>query len=218
MDLKTLAAILGGLAIGSHAAASGNTPCSGSKGGVDRCEGSQFLCADGSISASKRVCASTESARAQFGGPAIVHAMAKPMAPASGCTVTSITDGDTLTATCAGAAPIRVRLAEIDAPESGQARGADSTAALAALCRDQPATVRVITQDRYGRSVARVACNGHDASMAQVQAGWAWAFTKYLTDSTIKTAEIAARKSGQGLWADATPIPPWDWRHGHSAH
>ncbi|WP_424239286.1 hypothetical protein [Achromobacter sp.] len=42
----------------AHAA---NYPCSGKKGGVERCVGEQFLCRDGSISASKRVCSSPDS-------------------------------------------------------------------------------------------------------------------------------------------------------------
>lgn len=33
-----------------------NTPCSGSKGGIKACQSGKFLCNDGSISASKRVC------------------------------------------------------------------------------------------------------------------------------------------------------------------
>jgi len=33
-----------------------NTPCSGKKGGVSRCEGSKFVCNDGSYSQSKKVC------------------------------------------------------------------------------------------------------------------------------------------------------------------
>jgi len=33
-----------------------NTPCSGSKGGIARCDGSLFLCNDGSISGSQRDC------------------------------------------------------------------------------------------------------------------------------------------------------------------
>nr|WP_288467129.1 hypothetical protein [uncultured Pseudomonas sp.] len=33
-----------------------NTPCSGSKGGIARCDGPLFLCNDGSISGSKRDC------------------------------------------------------------------------------------------------------------------------------------------------------------------
>jgi len=42
------------LAAGSGNAA--NTPCSGRKGGVSHCAGGSFVCNDGSISASKKVC------------------------------------------------------------------------------------------------------------------------------------------------------------------
>ena len=41
------------LAGSAHAA---NTPCSGSKGGIAHCAGERFVCNDGSISASKRIC------------------------------------------------------------------------------------------------------------------------------------------------------------------
>ncbi|WP_446699030.1 YdcA family protein [Acinetobacter gerneri] len=34
----------------------GRQPCSGSKGGISHCQGSKFVCNDGSISASKKVC------------------------------------------------------------------------------------------------------------------------------------------------------------------
>lgn len=40
-----------------------NTPCSGKKGGIARCDGDLFLCNDGSISGSKKSCA------AMFGEP-----------------------------------------------------------------------------------------------------------------------------------------------------
>lgn len=40
---------------------SANYPCSGKKGGVERCVGEQFLCRDGSISASKRICSNSEA-------------------------------------------------------------------------------------------------------------------------------------------------------------
>ncbi|MDQ1120741.1 MULTISPECIES: hypothetical protein [Pseudoxanthomonas] len=33
-----------------------NTPCSASKGGVSHCANGRFVCNDGSISASKRIC------------------------------------------------------------------------------------------------------------------------------------------------------------------
>jgi hypothetical protein len=42
----------------THAA---NYPCSGSKGGVSHCAGPRFVCNDGSISASKRVCSAADA-------------------------------------------------------------------------------------------------------------------------------------------------------------
>ncbi|MEI6708182.1 MAG: hypothetical protein WCK96_13735 [Methylococcales bacterium] len=41
------------LPIASNAA---NTPCSGKKGGIARCDGAQFVCNDGTISKSQRNC------------------------------------------------------------------------------------------------------------------------------------------------------------------
>ncbi|MDC4658021.1 hypothetical protein OHV69_05965 [Acinetobacter baumannii] len=34
----------------------GRQPCSGKKSGVSHCDGSKFVCNDGSISASKKIC------------------------------------------------------------------------------------------------------------------------------------------------------------------
>ena len=33
-----------------------NTPCSGKKGGVSHCENGRFICHDGTVSQSKKVC------------------------------------------------------------------------------------------------------------------------------------------------------------------
>lgn len=43
-------------AFASGVAGAANYPCSQSKGGVKHCDGEKFVCNDGSISASKRVC------------------------------------------------------------------------------------------------------------------------------------------------------------------
>ena len=42
---------------GTQMAFATNTPCSGHKGGISRCQGSTFICNDGSVSASKKNCA-----------------------------------------------------------------------------------------------------------------------------------------------------------------
>ena len=93
------------------------------------------------------------------------------------CLVIAIADGDTLTARCEGAdgmENIKFRLAEIDAPEKGQAFGARSKQHLAELCFQKQATVTPRTKDRYLRTVANVECEGVDAGTEQVRAGMAW--------------------------------------------
>lgn len=40
-----------------HYTLAANTPCSGAKGGIARCDGELFVCNDGSISGSKKNCA-----------------------------------------------------------------------------------------------------------------------------------------------------------------
>jgi hypothetical protein len=53
----------------THPAAAANTPCSGRKGGISHCQGSTFICNDGSVSGSKRNCS------AEFGGGASSEAL-----------------------------------------------------------------------------------------------------------------------------------------------
>lgn len=53
LPLLTLALLL---AFSTILAEARNTPCSGSKGGISHCAGGKFVCNDGSISGSKKVC------------------------------------------------------------------------------------------------------------------------------------------------------------------
>jgi endonuclease YncB( thermonuclease family) len=131
------------------------------------------------------------------------------------CLVVGVTDGDTLKVRCGSPGAfeqVTVRLAEIDAPERRQPYGERSRQTLADLCFQVDVMVRPTTKDRYGRTIARVECRGTDASSNQVQTGMAWAYTKYLTDPEIQRLEAAARAIQIGLWADAEPIAPWEWR------
>ena len=138
------------------------------------------------------------------------------------CLVVGISDGDTLTARCPTGdvahpySQVKIRLAEIDAPESGQPYGRRAKEHLSSLCFQVEAMIRPTTADRYGRTVARVECRGLDANLEMVKAGMAWAYTKYQTDPAFPRAELAARKAGVGMWADPTPAAqtsPWAFRH-----
>lgn len=133
------------------------------------------------------------------------------------CLVVGVSDGDTLTARCdrtadGTAQTLKVRLAEIDAPEKAQPFGARSKAHLASLCFGRAAQLHAQALDRYGRTVARVWCDGVDANAEQVRVGLAWAYERYLKDERLRVAQADAREAQRGLWADAQPVPPWEWR------
>ena len=141
------------------------------------------------------------------------------MDPAVGllCLIIGIADRDTLTARCetlAGMENMKVRLAEIDAPEKSQAFGNRSRRHLSDICFKKSATVVAKSKDRHGRTVARVACAGVDASAEQVRAGMAWVYDEYATDRALYTVQDEARNARRGLWSDAEPLAPWMWRSG----
>jgi len=126
--------------------------------------------------------------------------------------VVAIADGDTLTVLNEDFQQVKVRLAEIDAPEKKQAFGTRSRQSLGELCHEKRVEVRVTEVDRYKRMVGRVSCAGVDANAAQVRRGMAWVYDRYAKDKTLYRLQDEARSSGRGLWVDRNPIAPWDWR------
>ena len=129
-------------------------------------------------------------------------------------TVVGVADGDTLTVLDSSKREHRVRLAEIDAPESsGQAFGNRAKQALSRLCYRKLAKVIVHTKDRYGRNVGAVTCDGVNANEKMVESGLAWVYTQYASaNSPLFGLEQQARLAKRGLWRDANPVPPWEWR------
>ena len=85
--------------------------------------------------------------------------------------VVGIADGDTLTVLNENKQQVKIRLAEIDAPESKQPFGARSKQSLSELCFGKRAEVTPRATDRYKRTVARVKCAGVDANAEQVNRG-----------------------------------------------
>jgi len=125
--------------------------------------------------------------------------------------VVGVADGDTLTV-LQTQTTVRIRLAEIDAPEKAQPFGQRSKQSLSDLCYGKDARVVISNQDRYGRSIGRVWCTGIDANAEQVRRGLAWVYDHYVTDESLYALQDAARKARSGLWADPAPIRPWEWR------
>ncbi|EHE3515307.1 thermonuclease family protein [Salmonella enterica subsp. enterica serovar Infantis] len=109
--------------------------------------------------------------------------------------------------------PVRIRLANIDAPEKKQAFGCWSANQLKALLAAQPVTVTYTQRDRYGRIIGRVfTTNGTDASRFMVKSGAAWVYERYNADESLPALQREAQEQKRGLWADSNPVPPWEWR------
>lgn len=129
-----------------------------------------------------------------------------------------ITDGDTVTALTAQNKQIKVRLAGIDAPERGQPFGKASKQALSDLVFRRDVILDGDKVDRYGRLVAKIEVDGRDINLEMIKLGMAWWYRKYANEQTAadqrlyEAAETGARGKKIGLWADAEPVPPWQWR------
>ncbi|SFM43583.1 thermonuclease family protein [Nitrosomonas communis] len=128
--------------------------------------------------------------------------------------VVGISDGDTLTLLDNQKQQIKVRLAEIDTPESAQPYGSRAKQALSGLAYGKTVIVKVQDTDRYGRKVGRVYTDGLDVNAEMVRIGAAWVYRKYASDQNLYALEKQARKNKVGLWSlpEAQQVPPWEWR------
>jgi endonuclease YncB( thermonuclease family) len=126
--------------------------------------------------------------------------------------VVRVHDGDTLTVVIQQK-QLRVRLDAVDAPELRQAFGRGSMQSLLELCGGKQAELSTRGKDRYGRTIAGVKCAGIDANAEQVRRGMAWVYTRYAPKrSPLYALERDARVARRGLWLDARPTAPWEWR------
>jgi endonuclease YncB( thermonuclease family) len=125
--------------------------------------------------------------------------------------VVGVTDGDTLTL-LVNKETIKVRLEGIDAPESGQSYGTKSKQALSEIVFAKVVTVKKTGSDKYGRTLGFVIVGDVDANAKMIEDGWAWHFRKYNDEERLAKLEVSARTAKRGLWADASPLAPWDYR------
>jgi endonuclease YncB( thermonuclease family) len=147
--------------------------------------------------------------------PAFVHAQTYLTG-----TTSSVVDGDTIEVLTQAGQEKEIRLAGIDAPEKRQAFGTESTTHLGNLVLNKTVHLECTALDEYQRLVCKVFLPpGEDVDLDQIKAGMAWHYKQFqrqqsATDRTdYGAAEDAARRARIGLWADAHPIQPQDFRH-----
>ena len=127
--------------------------------------------------------------------------------------IVGVVDGDTVVLLDPTLKQYRVRLQGIDAPESKQPFGQRSKQSLSNLVYGRQVVAECTKQDKYKRSVCKIVVDGKDANLA-------WWYRTYAKEQmaadrvAYESAEITAREAKRGLWTDAAPVAPWDWRKG----
>ena len=133
--------------------------------------------------------------------------------------VINVADGDTITVLDDTHTQHKIRLTGIDAPEMRQTFGNVSKQSLADMVAGQSVAVEWVKTDKYRRKLVEVLLADLDCNLVQVKRGLAWPYMKYLREQSpadqqsYAAAEIEAKAAKLGLWRDADPMPPWEFRH-----
>ncbi|MDO8773384.1 MAG: thermonuclease family protein [Burkholderiaceae bacterium] len=132
--------------------------------------------------------------------------------------VVGVSDGDTLTVLDASNQQFKIRLSGIDAPEKRQPFGSRAKDSLSETVFNKQVVVESSKEDRYRRKVGKVQHDGTDVNLEQVKKGMAWRYTAYAKEQApadreaYANAEAVARAQRRGLWREATPSAPWEFR------
>ncbi|ADE10899.1 thermonuclease family protein [Sideroxydans lithotrophicus] len=128
--------------------------------------------------------------------------------------VIAVMDGDTVMVLRQGQR-IKIRLANIDAPEKDQPFGPQSRDSMLEMVDKKQVQVDSQAVDQYGRIVGLLSVNGLSVNQAQVKRGMAWEYSHYHSDKTYLALQSEAQRLRLGLWSQAQPVPPWQWRELH---
>jgi endonuclease YncB( thermonuclease family) len=129
--------------------------------------------------------------------------------------VVGVHDGDTVTLLVNEKNRVKIRLAQIDAPEKAQAFGEQSKQSLSDLVFNKNVRIEKDNVDKHGRTVGTILVNGVDANKEQIKKGMAWVYKQFMHDQSLLGLENDARQAKLGLWSDRNPTPPWKFRREH---
>ena len=127
--------------------------------------------------------------------------------------VIKVLDGDSLIILKQGK-EVRIRLAEIDAPEHGQAMWKKSKQALEKQVASKQIEIEEFDRDQYGRIVGHVYLGDTWVNGELVQQGYAYVYTRYAVSKKLYEYEAEAEKYKRGVWglSKSERVKPWEWR------
>lgn len=132
------------------------------------------------------------------------------------CKVTEVLEGDIFVAQTVedNTRTIKLRIWGIDAPEEGQPYFEEAKKFLIELIGDKNINVEILTTDNLNYEVGKVLTEGGDnVSEVMIREGYAWWDEENAReDLTLKNLCATAIREKKGLWADTSPLAPWDYR------
>jgi len=131
--------------------------------------------------------------------------------------VIAVMDGDTVMVLRDGH-KIKIRLANIDAPESAQEFGKESRQSLLNQVLKKQVHINSRAVDTYGRMIAEIRVDNHSVNEEQVRSGMAWEYSHFHRDKKYLALQGEAQQAHRGLWGSASnPVQPEQWRKLHPA-
>lgn len=132
-----------------------------------------------------------------------------------------VVDGDTIYGIDEAGKKIKVRMTGIDAPESSQPMGAESTESLRDCVGYNENAILTVqlnnASDKYGRTLAKVESGEMDCNQQQIEKGMAWFYEDFSDKlasgdkALYSNAQDYAQQNQMGIWAMDLQ-KPWEYR------
>ena len=127
--------------------------------------------------------------------------------------VHQVLDGNTVHLLREAGQIVRIELYGVDAPERGQPYGPAAARALRRMVHGKRIHARTEGHDADGRPLFVLWADGDRVNAQLVRKGLAWwDRRRAASEDRLRRLERRARAAERGLWAQPTPLPPWDWR------
>jgi len=112
--------------------------------------------------------------------------------------VIAVLDGDTVLIKRASGL-VKIRMAEIDAPEKAQVFGETSKRSLSDMVLGKQVHVASQAMDQYGRMVAHLSVDGLDVNAEQIRRGMAWEYSHFHSNKALIALQHESHAGPAGL-------------------